>query len=66
MPYQALAHDLAQLQAEIKTLRDEVAALRDTASLFYEAGRADALGVEPRVPRPRHLSIVMDHMPQAR
>ena len=56
----------AILRAEVAALADEVATLRRVIALFYEAGRADALGIAPRVPNrnvgadlpPRHLSLV--------
>lgn len=58
--------DPAVLRAEVKALRAEVDVLRNVVHLFYEAGRADALGLKPRVPNSvcvrnlpaRHLSVV--------
>lgn len=41
--------DLDALAEQIGELRLDVATLMQIASLFYEAGRADALGLPPRV-----------------
>jgi len=61
------ASEVAILRAEVAALTAEVAALRNVVALFYEAGRADALGQSPRVAQirnavtdlaPRHLTAV--------
>lgn len=49
------------LRAEVGALAAEVAVMRSVVDLFYEAGRADALCLPPRVPPRRpgtHLSVV--------
>lgn len=55
------------LREEVAALRAEIAALRDVFTLAYEAGRADALHLPPRVPKSprrvedlpaRHLTVV--------
>jgi hypothetical protein len=55
--------DLAALAAQVGELRIDVASLMRIASLFYEAGRSDALGIPPQVKgtgpqRAGHLSVV--------
>jgi hypothetical protein len=49
--------DLTALAEQVGELRVDVATLMRIASLFYESGRADALGLTPRVPR-QHLAVV--------
>lgn len=44
--------DVTGLMAEVGQLRKEVAALARVASLFYEAGRSDALHIPVRLPKP--------------
>jgi hypothetical protein len=44
--------DLAALAEQVGELRLDVASLMNIAALFYEAGRADALGLTPRPSRP--------------
>jgi hypothetical protein len=48
--------DVAELAAEVRRLRDEISSLTWVCSLFYEAGRADALGLPLRPPTPRRDS----------
>jgi hypothetical protein len=50
------AADVAGLTAEVRQLREEVTTLQRVAGLFFEAGRADALGIPPRLPKPRRDS----------
>jgi hypothetical protein len=53
--------DLAAVLAEVRAIRAELSAMTDVVSIFYGAGRADALGTVRRAPRKRrsgHLRLV--------
>jgi predicted HAD superfamily phosphohydrolase len=53
------AAEVAVLRAEVAALAAEAAAMRHIVDLFYEASRADALGVPARVPARRRGNLAL-------